>query len=328
MNRVDDERLTTLATALATKAFGFVLSASGLQQEDFVASNSQIELVKHVPGQRATLLYRFEDQTKAQKRIIGKLYRSGRRAARIHGWLSALNSDVFPETGRIRVPHPLGLSEELHMLLYAYVDGVDLRHALDEDEVFVLAARWLAGLHDARPLDELKVRTVEHEIEKSLRWLDAVQPHVSPETQQRLAHTRDRLSQLLAAPPAAELCTIHRDYYYANLLWDGERLWAIDLDQLRIGDPALDVAHFLAHLQVLAYRQTGDFAAYEAQGERFRTSYFEALPTVEVDARLPIYGACTFLKLAATEVERQRDGWRTATEAFAQRACAEFDRLP
>lgn len=327
MTTIDDERLTTLASALAPEAFGHILSASGLQQEDSVASNSHVELVKHAPGRRATLLYSFGGQTKAPKCIIGKLYRGGRRPARIHGWLSALNSDVFPQTGRIRVPHPLGLSAELHMLLYAYIDGVDLRHALDEDEALMLAARWLAGLHDARPLAGLKFRTIEHEAAKSLRSLETVRTHVSPGISSQLGGARERLSQVLAAPPVVELRTIHRDYYYANLLWDGERIWAIDMDELRIGDPALDVAHFLTHLQVLAYRQTGDFAAYKAQGGQFRTSYFEALPTAEVDARLPIYGASTFLKLAATEVERQRDGWREATEAFAARACAELEKL-
>lgn len=329
MNRVDDERLTTLAKALAPEAFGFVLSASGLQQEDVVASNSHIELVKHVPGQRATLLYRFEDQTKAPKRIIGKLYRSGRRAARMHRWLSALNADVFPNEGLVRVPQPIGISENLRMVLHDYIDGVDLRYALDEDgyKPFALAAHWLALLHNARPLDELKVRTVAHEIEKSIRWLDAVQPHVSPQLHQQLAHARDRLSQLLATPPAVELRTIHRDYYYANVLWDGERLWAIDLDQLRIGDPALDVAHFLAHLQILAYRQTGSFDSYEAQAQRFRNAYAGARPASEIDARLPLYGSYTFLKLAATEAERARDGWPEATEAFATRACAELDQL-
>ncbi len=334
MSEVNDEHLArfaaTLAVALAPEAFGVILSASGLQQEDVSASNIPIDILRRVPGQRATLLYRFEDQTKAPKLIIGKLYRSGRRAARIHGWLTALESDVFPQTGRIRVPHPLGRSGQLHMLLYAHIDGVDLRHTIHEygHEPFALAARWLARLHDASPLDGLKVRTVEQQIEKSLRWLDAVQPDASPETQQRLAHARDRLSQLLAAPPAAELCTIHHDYYYANLLWDGARIWAIDMDELRIGDPALDVAHFLAHLQVLAYRQTGDFSAYDAQGERFLSTYQDERPSAAIDRRLPLYRAHTLLKLAATEAERARTGWRETTEAFASQACAEIDRLP
>lgn len=326
--RVDDPGLPQLALALTPGALGIVAEAAGLSAS-FAASDSQIELVKHVSGHRATISYTLAYQTEAPKRLIGKLYRSGRRAARMQRWLEALNRDVFPPDGDLRVPTPIGPVDDLHMLLYAYIDGVDLRHTIHEHdyEPFALAARWLARLHDAPPLDELNVRTVEHQIEKSLRWLDAVQPGVSPETQQRLAHARDRLSQLLAAPPVAELCTIHHDYYYANLLWDGERIWAIDVDQLRIGDPALDVAHFLRHLQVLAYRQTGDFSAYDAQADTFLCAYREEAGSPAFEARLPLYRAYTLLKLAATEAQRERPGWREAADAMAGAACDEVERL-
>ena len=328
MSQPNDQRLSTLTRALSPEAFQLVHAACSLTPH-FIASDSHAVLVKHVPGKRATIMYNFDHQTEAPKRIIGKLYRSGRRAARMQRWLTALNNDVFSHDEHLGVPQPIGLSDELRMVLHEYIEGDDLRHALDEaaHEPFALAARWLARLHSARPLDELKVRTVEHEIETSLRWLDAVQPHVSPEIQAQLIRARDRLSARLAAPPPAQLCAIHRDYYYANLLWDGERLWAIDLDQLRIGDPALDVAHFLAHLQVLAYRQTGDFAAYDPHGERFLTTYHDERPAAAIDARLPLYRAYTFLKLAATETQRARLGWRQAAEAFATRACAELDLL-
>jgi Ser/Thr protein kinase RdoA (MazF antagonist) len=326
-----DPGLPHLARALTAEAWPLIRSAARLDNRAPSASDSQIELVKHVPGQRATILYSIESQTKASRRIIGKLYRSGRRAARMFRWLSTLNSDVFRADGRLRVPPPIGRVADLRMVLHEYIDGVDLRYALDhqrDHEPFKLAARWLARLHTAHPLDELKVRTVEHEIGKSLRWLDAVQPHVSPELQARLTRACDRLSRYLAAPPAAELCTIHRDYYYANLLWDGERIWAIDLDQLRIGDPALDVGHFLAHLDFLAYRDTGAFTTYTQQGEVFLAAYREAPGAPAVDARLPLYRAYTFLKLAATEVRRARPGWRESAEAVAGVACQEIERLP
>jgi aminoglycoside phosphotransferase (APT) family kinase protein len=144
-------------------------------------------------------------------------------------------------------------------------------------------------------------------------------------TQARLAAARDRLFTLLADPPRTNLTTIHRDYYYANVLWDGHSLCVIDLDQLRIGDPALDVAHFAAHLDVLAYRQTGDIAAYREQSATFVGAYRPALGAPPVADRLPIYRAYTFLKLAATEVTREREGWRDATEAMARAACGELD---
>jgi thiamine kinase-like enzyme len=307
-----------------------IWKAAGLDAGASVVSDSQIELVKHVPGQRATILYSFNTQTASPRRLIAKLYRSGRRTARMHRWLSILNSDVFRADGPLRVPSPVGLVDDLHIVLHEYIEGVDLRHALDGErghEPVKLAARWLAQLHKAQPLDELKVRTVEHESKKMLRWLDHVQDHISNETRAGLSIARERLIELLANAPEAELRTIHRDYYYANMLWDGERLWAIDLDQLRTGDPALDVGHFLAHLDILAYRQTGEFAAFARQGAVFLAAYRAEPGAPAVEARLPLYRAYTFLKLADTEVQRERLGWRVAADAMARAACRELERL-
>ena len=50
---------------------------------------------------------------------------------------------------------------------------------------------------------------------------------------------------------------IHRDFYDTQVLWDGARAWIVDFDQLSVGDPALDLGHFVAHLASVAYRGTG-----------------------------------------------------------------------
>ena len=38
---------------------------------------------------------------------------------------------------------------------------------------------------------------------------------------------------------------IHRDFYDAQVLWDSARAWIVDFDQLSVGDPALDLGHFV-----------------------------------------------------------------------------------
>jgi thiamine kinase-like enzyme len=243
-------------------------------------------------------------------------------------WLRHLEGHVFSVESHLRVPAPLGLIEDLHMVVHRYIEGDDLRHVLDADgQSIMLAASWLARLHRSAPLEGLRVRTPEHEIEKAIRWLDDVQAHVSPDACAALEVLREALHDVLADPPAIELRTIHRDYYYANLLWDGERIWAIDLDQLRIGDPALDVAHFLAHLQVLSYRQTGSFEVLAEHGDIFVNTYFNETHRADVEAQLPLYRAYTFLKLAETEAKRQREGWKDVVEALALAASREVDQI-
>lgn len=327
MTGTTDESLPTLATAVSPEGMVAVWRATSTTGRAFPDSNSSVSIVKYVAGKRATLLYSFHGQTEASKQVVGKLYRSRRRAARMHGWLVALNRSVFPETAPLRVPRPAGLSMDLRMVLHEYIDGEDIRNVLEQAEPFAFAGRWLARLHEAAPLEELKIRTVQHEAQKALDWLDAARDHASPDLQARLDEARRRLAALIVPPPGAELCMIHRDFYYANVLWDGTRLWAIDLDQLRIGDPALDVAHFIAHLEVLSYRQTGDFTSYAGQAERFLAAYRAERPAADVDRRLPLYSAYTFLKLASTEADRARPGWHLQNSAFAERACASLERL-
>lgn len=320
-----DQGLPTLATALSQPGRAEVIKLSGLSPAPD-ASNRRADIIKHVPGRRATVLYSFGGQTTAAKRVTGKLYRSKRRAARIYGWLQQLEADLFPIGGQLRVPHPLALSDALSMVLLEYIDGVDLRHVVDasEPDPFIAAARWLAQLHSAEAPDYGRTRTLPEEVRKAIDWLDDVVLHVTDDMAARLNRARTTMISLLSDPPPVDLCTVHRDFYYANVLWDGERLWAIDLDQLRVGDPALDVGHFLGHLETLAYVRTGSFNAYDLHAQQFLAAYQDANPAHAVAARLPVYRAYTFLKLAATAAKRGLEGWLGTINALSQRACEEL----
>ena len=97
---------------------------------------------------------------------------------------------------------------------------------------------------------------------------------------------------------------IHRDCYDAQVLWDGARAWIVDFDQLSVGDPALDLGHFVAHLASFAYRVTGrpDSLATQAQ---IPIETYQAWNPILIESRLPFYKACTFMKLAAKEGEKE-----------------------
>jgi hypothetical protein len=56
-------------------------------------------------------------------------------------------------------------------------------------------------------------------------------------------------------------------------------------------------------------------------------AYREEAGSPALEARLPLYRAYTLLKLAATEVQRERPGWRDAADAMASAACDEVERL-
>ena len=69
--------------------------------------------------------------------------------------------------------------------------------------------------------------------------------------------------------------TIHRDFYPEHVLVDGERLWIVDFDQWCLGDPALDIGNFVAHLEELALRATGNPSGAAAAAEALVGRYLE-----------------------------------------------------
>ncbi len=74
----------------------------------------------------------------------------------------------------------------------------------------------------------------------------------------------------------------------------------IDFDELRLGDPNFDLAHFCANLHLLAYRQSGSPHHLCALEQRFLTAY--ARPTgwnwTNHGSRFNYFYVYTCLKLA------------------------------
>lgn len=258
------------------------------------------EVIAYKPGQRCTIRYAC-----GATQLVGKVYGRPVLAERVAGWIRAAGE-----------PGPLAIVPELGLLIRPYVAGRDLRHALDGPAV-ALAARRLAELHATAPPAGVKPKPLARELDKLDAWCDEIDIAV-PGPAVRAARRRlHALAETLSPAPAV---LIHRDFYYANVIWDGDRVWLLDFDELGVGDASFDVGHFLAHLEVLGYRTAGRFDAYGEAAGRFQRSYGAC------DAgRLSLYRGYTLLKLAVTEVRRRRPRWREQCDAFVTRACTDGD---
>jgi aminoglycoside phosphotransferase (APT) family kinase protein len=110
----------------------------------------------------------------------------------------------------------------------------------------------------------------------------------------------DRLSaDLRASAPGLQLSTaapIHKDFHYKHVLVD-RGLEVIDFDEVRLGDPAYDVAHFCAHLRLLATRITGDPASYADLEAAFMAAYAEKAGAAGA-VQFSWFAAYTCLKIA------------------------------
>jgi hypothetical protein len=326
---IADPELPTLQAALDTWLMVAPLAgAAGLRHTPGMSCTAQV--VAHKPGQRCTIAYTIAGPAEEGERrveLMGKLYSRPVLATRIGRWMNDVREQTSCGDEPFGVPAPLMVIPDLGLLVRERAPGSDLRHGLGHPagaRAVGLSARWLARLHGAPAPSDLKPKSLGHELSKVDAWAGEVAPRLSTAGAHRLERAGRRLRALAESLPERPLVPIHRDFYYANLLWDGARVWVLDFDELSLGDPALDVGHFLAHLELVAYRTTGRLDAYAGDAALFTAAYAAERP---LDApRIGLYRAYTFLKLAATETRRRRGGWLRMTRMLSARACAEAER--
>jgi aminoglycoside phosphotransferase (APT) family kinase protein len=127
------------------------------------------------------------------------------------------------------------------------------------------------------------------------------------------------LAAAAAELPAAPEVPVHKDFHAGHVLvGDGPAgdpvhrgIVVIDLDEARMGDPALDVAHLISYLDL------SPWAGAPAAREAFLAGY-GPLPGPAAEARLAFFAAHTHLKIAKQLVAGRGPlpappaGWRTA----------------
>jgi aminoglycoside phosphotransferase (APT) family kinase protein len=223
--------------------------------------------------------------------VVGKWYSTDRGAivADALGFLRA-NGFSGPE---VAVPEPIAYVDRLRVLFTEVVEGPLLRELLREDEeTCVRAGEWLATFHGTalpspRSCGPAKQRRAVE------RWSAEAPP---------LHERAGTLDAALADLPDPRL-PVHYDYYHSQLLAaDTGATVALDLDEAGLGDPAFDLAHFSAHLELLALQWTGDPRHFDGADGAFERGYASVAPLPE--ARAALAGFAWF-KLAHQLVRRR-----------------------
>jgi aminoglycoside phosphotransferase (APT) family kinase protein len=261
-------------------------------------------LITARPGRRALLAY---DLGGGRIRLMGKHFRDTGQARRVFATMAHLRSETFHGKGRLGVPRPLGVLPELSMVVYVPVDGRPLGGLLTRTEAtdaIRQTARWLARLHGSRlPLD--RRLDVAHEVENAGEWADLVADRfprhagLAEEVICRLRDLAPGLDVRLDVP-------IHKDLHADHVIVRRRRLSVIDFDEMRLGDPAVDLAHFCAYLRLDALRSGGSRTDLERAflGEYGRRTGWDD------DAGLDFFFAYTCVKIARQLTERRGVGVR------------------
>jgi Ser/Thr protein kinase RdoA (MazF antagonist) len=207
--------------------------------EGIVGAPVRLARLKHKPGRRETLRASGPGGS-----AILKLYASD-RAPVVAGRVGALGAGPSEPA----VPAVLHLDVKRHLVVLTDVPGRPLREALltgDEETCRRAGAalgRWHAAWAGVRP-DALRPHTAERELHILRTRADGAGPAVA-------TAVRRALGELDGEWPCTTV--VHRDLYEEQVL-AGEQVGLIDLDDVALGPPELDVGNLLGHVELLALR--------------------------------------------------------------------------
>ena len=266
-------------------------------------------LLAYKQGNRGTIRYQMtgvdlpaatdDDGRPGSVPVLGKLYPQASQAQRVDALLRGL-WEVFSGADGLRVPRPLGCVPELSMLAYVPVDGQPLDEVLAAGDgaaattAVEWTAAWLAKLHGAQLLLDRRFQ-VDTELFNLQAWAALVaqawpdQAGAATRLAAGLRGSAARLDLRVSSP-------IHKDFHYKHVLVD-QGVGVIDFDEVRLGDPAYDVAHFCAHLRLLAVRQLGDPDGLRALESAFLAAYIGGGGALSVPP-FSWFAAYTCLKIA------------------------------
>ena len=197
--------------------------------------------------------------------VIGKIYTDRHRSSMACQNLRLLGDEVFAASPRFGVPRLIGHLPALRMVLYHEVTGTPLDRLPRGAAVTTagLVAGWLATLHGSGVVLARRV-DLAHEIANAEAWAVIVGDR-APGARAAAGALAARLAGAAGDLPDVPEVPVHKDLHAGHVIAVGPgaeggtppgRVVVLDLDEARMGDPAIDLAHVAAYLAVAPRRPT------------------------------------------------------------------------
>jgi len=206
------------------------------------------------------------------------------------------------------IPKVVDLDESAGIVTWSRLEGRCLHDLLGHDQQLVegarAAGRALRGLHGCPPAPAASAHDAGAEIAMLSAQLDRLRT-LEPLVYTRLGDTPRRVFEALAQGSCGSV-PLHRDFHDKQVFIDAAgRAGILDFDTMALGEPALDVANMLVHLELRALQQRCSPDAAGRAAEAFLDAY---RPDAGVRQRLAAYEAATRLRLAC--LYTWRPAWR------------------
>ena len=180
------------------------------------------------------------------------------------------------------------------MVLYREVAGTPLDRLPTAGAATAgeLVAGWLTILHTSAAVLTRRL-DLAHEVVNGGAWAATV-GGAAPDVRGTAYALADRLAAVAADLPAVPEVPLHKDLHAAHVLAVGAGVTVVDLDEARMGDPALDLAHIATYLDVSSWpgarvARAALVAAYgpvPGPDPELRTAFFEAGTCLKIAKQL------------------------------------------
>ncbi|NUO83580.1 aminoglycoside phosphotransferase family protein [candidate division KSB1 bacterium] len=252
-----------------------------------------IEVLRYVPERRFTARCRVRlhdeggieheisfiakqltDAPKA-RRLFNHL-RSLQRAWRNDSTLKRGSEDAQPHSRpSLRLPRAYAWEEGQAVVFIEDLPGQNLKQILfeiDHDAMLFNVGALLADFHRMQKRVRKRV-TIKNELKENRKARSIIGkafPHMRPLVRNILT----QLSDLAGQVPATPEILLHGTYRLNHIFLREEELILLDLDSLRLGPPAYDLANFLASLYYLEAQERIAAALRQNLARRFLEGYF------------------------------------------------------
>ena len=191
------------------------------------------------------------------------------------------------------------------IVTYSALAGVGLHELFDDHERLIPAARAtgeaLRWLHDRAPRPET-THDAQAEIGVLQKWISRVDAF-SPKPCRDLHDAAAKVFKALDTD-SSPLTMIHRDFYDKQIMIDSDgQVGILDFDTAAVGEPALDVANVLVHMELRVLQERCSLSTATQATDALLEGYG---PPSEVLTRLPAYRDASRLRLACVYAFRPR----------------------
>lgn len=283
-------------------------------------SKSRLHLLKYKPERRCIVradLVTKDERTgaRSERRIVAQA-NGDDSGARVHAVTAHLHR-AAAELRDLSIARPLGYDAERRILCTEWVEGDALGGVLHEGRAAPgceAAGRALRELH-ALPVPALAAAKGDP-TDRARRILEDLDRITDGDLEDVSDGLRRRLESRLEAAGARPHALVHGDFYFHQVILEGDGCRLIDWDETGVGDPRTDVGNFLAHLHLREIQ--GRLAPDDATALRhaFRQGYESTLD----DATLDTFTAVQLVLLSLVPFRNLRAGWREECRAILRRS--------